>query len=116
MKLNNLTPALGLWVGLNVLFFVAGMIWPDARTALGTHHYTIGIVLGTLIAFWAGQMVGKKNYTDAVIAGIAVGLANGIPAVILFGYGWGMLSPTQAFSAIIGIVSIGGAVVGNMWK
>jgi hypothetical protein len=116
LKINNLIPAMGLWVAINVLFYIAAVIYPATKIALAANMIPVGTLLAILIGFWGGKLAGKQNYTDAVIAGIAVGLACMIPFVVLFGYGAAMIPESIAFGSIGLIVSIAAAVVGNAWK
>jgi len=109
-------PAVGLWVALDILFFIAAKASSTVGQALTANLYTIGTLLAILIGLWAGKLVGKQDYTDATGAGIAAGLGCAIPSVILFGYGAGMLSDSVAFGGLMIIVSIGAAIVGNAWK
>jgi hypothetical protein len=116
LKINNLIPAMGLWVAVDILFYIAAAIYPATKLALAANMFSVGTLLAILIGFWAGKTVGKQNYTDSVVAGIAVGLACLIPFVALFGYGGGMLPESIAFGAVQLIVSIAAAIVGNAWK
>lgn len=116
MKFSNVWPAVGLWIVLDILFYIASVASPAAGMAFAANMYFIGTVLAVLIGFWAGKLVGKQDYTDATVAGIAAGLGCAIPAIILFGYGAGTLDGSIAFGVLMVIVSIGSAIVGNKWK
>jgi hypothetical protein len=72
-----------------VLFRVAALAYPPAGTELLSYIYSIATTLGLLLGVWAGFGVktAKGSAQEAILAGIVVGLAFSVPAVIIFGLG-----------------------------
>jgi len=71
-----------VWVVSLILFKIAALanLGTDGTFPLSYIATTLGLVL----ALWAGFEVkeGKGEYTEAILAGIIVGLACGIPALL----------------------------------
>jgi len=76
-----------VWIAVVVLFRIAALAYPPAGNDFLNHIYPISTTLGLLLAIWAGAGVkmAKGNHLEAILAGIIVGLAFGVPGVIIFG-------------------------------
>lgn len=75
-----------VWVVTIVLFRIAGLVYSTAQSQFTQNLYPIATTLGLLLAIWAGFAVreAKGTYQEAILGGLLVGLACGIPAVIVF--------------------------------
>jgi len=76
-----------VWVVTIVLFRLGALVYPAAGSQFTGNFYPIATTLGLLLAIWAGFSVkaSKGVYQEAIVAGVCVGLACGIPGVIIFG-------------------------------
>ncbi len=76
-----------VWVVTIVLFRLAALVYPAAGSQFIGNFYPIATTLGLLLAVWVGFSVkaGKGTYQEAIIGGAIVGLACGIPGIIIFG-------------------------------
>lgn len=79
-----------VWVVTIVLFRLAALAYPAAGSQFTGNFYPIATTLGLLLAVWAGVSVksAKGTYQEAIIGGVIVGLACGIPGIIIFGLGF----------------------------
>jgi hypothetical protein len=76
-----------VWVVAIVLFRIAALAYPAAGSQFIANFYPIATTLGLLLAVWVGFSVkaGKGTYQEAIVGGAIVGLACGIPGIIIFG-------------------------------
>ena len=76
-----------VWVVTIVLFRLAALVDPAAGSQFTGNFYPIATTLGLLLAVWAGFSVktSKGSYQEAIVGGVVVGLACGIPGIIIFG-------------------------------
>ena len=87
-----------IWIVSLILFKIA------ALANLGTDGtfplYSIATTLGLVLALWAGFEIkeGKGEYTEAILAGVIVGLACGIPALLFDLSGFRFLASVTIFS------------------
>ncbi len=79
-----------VWIVTLILFRIAQLAYPPAGSQFNENLYPIATTIGLALAIWAGIATkeNKGTYLDAMIAGIILGLACGIPAIILFGAGF----------------------------
>ncbi len=76
-----------VWVVAIVLFRLGALVYPAVGSQFIGNFYPIATTLGLLLAVWAGFSVkaSKGTYQEAIVAGVIVGLACGIPGIIIFG-------------------------------
>ncbi len=121
MKVSKATPAWTLAVALVVLAFATGIVRPGVGTVLQANGVVIASVVLLLVGWWAGALVrrAKGNMTDVAVAGLGVGVAHAIAAVVLFGYAAGQTAAIGASGGLLDqniietIAAIAGAVAGS---
>lgn len=79
-----------VWIVALILFRIAQLIDQPAGAQFTANLYPIATTLGLALGIWTGIAVkeAKGTYIEAMVAGIILGLACGIPAIILFGTGF----------------------------
>jgi hypothetical protein len=102
-----------VWVVTIVLFRVAGLAYPPAESQFTQNLYSIATTLGLVLAIWAGFAVkeAKGTYQEAIIGGLFVGLACGVPAVIVFS-GTNNIPTFLAFAINMAIFSLAASWAG----
>jgi len=78
-----------VWVVTLILFRIAALANQSAGAQFGGNLYPIATTIGLALGIWAGVAVKqtKGTYQEAIVVGVVLGLACGIPAIILFGLG-----------------------------
>ena len=76
-----------VWVITLILFRIGQLVNQQAGSQFTSNLYPIATTIGLVLAVWTGMAVKeeKGSYLDAMLGGIILGLACGIPAIILFG-------------------------------
>jgi hypothetical protein len=76
-----------VWIVTEILFRIAALANQAAGAQFEANAYSVATVIGLALGIWAGFSVKEVRGTDkeAIVGGVLVGLACGIPAVILFG-------------------------------
>ncbi|MBI4173581.1 MAG: hypothetical protein HY519_02570 [Candidatus Aenigmarchaeota archaeon] len=113
---NAAYPAMALAAVLPVLAFVAAMALPSVGTALMASGLTVGTPVILLIGWWAGVLArkAKGGHLEAGIAGLGVGIAHAILAVVLFGLvAGGSIAQLVDGNVIYTLVAIGSGVAGG---
>ena len=90
-----------VWVIIDILLKVAFTIDPTAGEAFPNYlvdPWTIGITLA--LALWAGAAIkrAKGQLYEALAGGVLVGLACGVPTLLLFGGSTGFIIDIVLFS------------------
>lgn len=115
MKALRAMPAMALAAVIALLAFAAALARPGVGAVLQANGAMIGAVTLVIIGWWAGALVvkAKGSLTDAAVAGIGVGVAHGITAIVLFGYGGGGdIGMLLDGNIVETLVALGGAVAG----
>lgn len=75
-----------VWLVTIVLFRIAGLVYPPAQSQFTQNLYSIATTLGLALAILAGFAVkdAKGTYQEAILGGLIVGLACGLPALLVF--------------------------------
>ena len=89
VKQGVMWPAV-VWVVTLILFRIGQLVNQSAGSQFNGNLYPITTTIGLALAIWTGIAVkeNKGTYLEAMVAGIILGLACGIPAIILFGVGF----------------------------
>jgi len=77
------------WIVAEILFRIAALANQAAGAQFEANIYFVSSTIGLALGVWAGASVkdAKGSYQEAIAGGVVVGLACGIPAIILFGLG-----------------------------
>ena len=78
-----------VWIVTEILFRIAALANQAAGAQFQANIYSLSSTIGLALGIWAGASVkeAKGTYQEAIAGGVIVGLACGIPAIILFGLG-----------------------------
>lgn len=78
-----------VWIVTLVLFRIAALANQSAGAQFAGNIYPLATTIGLALGIWAGVGVRqtKGTYLEAIVVGVVLGLACGIPAIILFGLG-----------------------------
>jgi hypothetical protein len=89
VKKGVMWPAI-VWIVTLILFRIGQLVNQSAGSQFNGNLYPIATTIGLALAIWTGIAVkeNKGTYLEAMVAGIILGLACGIPAIILFGVGF----------------------------
>ena len=89
VKKGVMWPA-NVWIVTLILFRIAQLVNSSAGGQFGGNLYPIATTIGLALGVWTGIAVkeAKGTYLEAMVGGIILGLACGIPAIILFGLGF----------------------------
>lgn len=89
IKMGVTWPAIA-WIVTMILFRIGQLANQSAGAQFNGNLYPIATTIGLALGVWTGLAVrdAKGTYLEAIIAGIILGLACGIPAIILFGLGF----------------------------
>ena len=93
-----------VWIVIDVLLRVGIAVDPTTAEAFPNYlvdPWTIGITLA--LALWAGAAVkkAKGKLYEALVGGVLVGLACGIPSLLLFGASTGFIIDIVLFSLAV---------------
>ena len=78
-----------VWIVTLILFRIAQLVNSSAGARFVGDLYPIATRIGLVLGVWTGIAVkeSKGTYLEAMVGGIILGLACGVPAIILFGLG-----------------------------
>ncbi|MBI3841297.1 MAG: hypothetical protein HY297_05040 [Thaumarchaeota archaeon] len=106
-----------IWVALDVVYDIFGEVWPAFSSTTESYAFLLTTLLGILLAFWTGTAVKAAAGTmmNALESGCIVGLAGGIPVLVLEGGLGGHLESAGVITLHLVLLSIFVALIGYGW-